>query len=146
MGYLRLQKEWRERVSKEADCSVVQIETEVVVPVELASDKQEYAARTLRPRIREHLDEFLVGIEPTAVEKQSLNMLDDSLGLSNIETILDDMDLDSSAAPVSHLYKGGTSEAKRILEEFIKNRLVTYVEHRNQPQTDDASHMSKYLH
>jgi deoxyribodipyrimidine photo-lyase len=70
MSYLRLQKEWREKVAEEADCAVVQVETEVVVPVELASDKREHAARTLRPKIQEHLDEFLVGLEPTTVEKQ----------------------------------------------------------------------------
>jgi deoxyribodipyrimidine photolyase len=44
MSYLRLQKEWREKVAEEAGCLVVQVETEVVVPVELASNKQEHAA------------------------------------------------------------------------------------------------------
>lgn len=64
MSYLNLQKEWRARGAEEADCAVVQVETEVVVPVELASDKREHAARTLRPKIQKHLDEFLVGLEP----------------------------------------------------------------------------------
>ena len=146
MSYLRLQKEWREKVAEEADCAVFQVETEVVVPVELVSDKREHAARTLRPKIQEHLDEFLVELEPTAVEKQSLNMKDDGLDLSDVGEILDDMKLDRSVAPMSHLYRGGAKAAKEILEDFIKNRLDTYVEHRNQPQTDDVSHMSKYLH
>jgi deoxyribodipyrimidine photo-lyase len=136
MSYLNLQKKWREKVAEKADCAVVQVETEVVVPVELASDKREHAARTLRPRIQEHLDEFLVELEPTAVEKQSLNMKDDGLDLSDVGEILDAMKLD----------RGGTSEAKKILEHFLESRLDTYVEHRNQPQTDDVSHMSKYLH
>jgi deoxyribodipyrimidine photo-lyase len=146
MSYLRLQKKWREKVAEAADCAVVQVETEVVVPVELASDKREHAARTLRPKIREHLDEFLVGLEPTTVEKQSLNMQADGLDLSDVGEILDNMELDRSVKPLSHLYRGGTSEAKKILEHFLESRLDTYVEHRNQPQTDDVSHMSKYLH
>jgi deoxyribodipyrimidine photo-lyase len=146
MSYLNLQKKWREKVAEKADCTVVQVETEVVVPVELASDKREHAARTLRPRIQEHLDEFLVELEPTAVEKQSLNMKDDGLDLSDVGEILDNMKLDRRVAPMSHLYRGGTSEAKKILEHFLESRLDTYVEHRNQPQTDDVSHMSKYLH
>jgi deoxyribodipyrimidine photo-lyase len=70
----------------------------------------------------------------------------DGLDLSDIEEILDEMDLDRSVEPVSHLYRGGTSAAKEILESFIENRFGDYVEHRNQPQTDDVSHMSKYLH
>src|SRR5919112_6282587 len=146
MSYLRLQKKWREKVAEGGDCLVVQVETEGVVPVELASNKQEHAARTLRPRIQEHLDEFLVGLEPTAVEKQSLNMKDDGLDLSDLGEILDNMKLDRRVAPMSHLYRGGAEAAKKILEDFIKDRLDTYVEHRNQPQTDDVSHMSKYLH
>ena len=146
MSYLNLQKKWRARVAEEADCAVFQVETEVVVPVELASDKREHAARTLRPKIQEHLDEFLVELEPTAVEKQSLNMKDDGVDLSYVGEILDDMELDRSVSPMSHLYRGGTSEAKKILERFLESRLDTYVGNRNQPQTDDVSHMSKYLH
>jgi deoxyribodipyrimidine photo-lyase len=146
MSYLRLQKGWREKVAKEAYCLVVQVETEVVVPVELASDKREHAARTLRPKIREHLDDFLVELEPTELERRSLGMEAGGLDLSDIGAISEGMELDRSVAPVSHLYKGGASEAERILRQFIETRLGTYVEHRNQPQTNDVSHMSKYLH
>jgi deoxyribodipyrimidine photo-lyase len=146
MSYLNLQKEWREKVAEGAGCLVVQVETEVVIPVELASDKQEHAARTLRPKIREHLDEFLVELEPTEIDKPSLNMKDDGLDLSDIGEILDDMELNRSVAPVSPLYRGGARAAKKILDDFIRDRLDTYVEHRNQVQTDDVSHMSKYLH
>ena len=33
-GYLRIQKEWRERVAEELDCKLVQVEDNVVVPVD----------------------------------------------------------------------------------------------------------------
>jgi deoxyribodipyrimidine photo-lyase len=145
-GYLRHQREWREKVADEAKCRVVQVESDVVVPVELASDKQEYAARTLRPKIKEHLEDFLVELEPTKLEKSSLNMKADSLDLSNVDRVLEDMDLDRSVGALSHLYRGGTSEAKRVLRDFLNNRFSSYTGHRNQPQTDDVSHMSKYLH
>jgi deoxyribodipyrimidine photo-lyase len=146
MGYMRPQKGWRETVASEADCLVAQVETEVVVPVELASDKREHAARTLRPKIREHLDDFLTELEPTEIEQSSLDMEAEGLDLADINTILDGIELDRSVSPVTHLYKGGTSEAKTVLEKFLETRFETYVEHRNQPQTDDVSHMSKYLH
>src|SRR5688500_7629828 len=146
MSYLRLQKEWRERLANEARCLDAQVENEDVVPVELASNKREHAARTLRPRIREQLDDFLVELEPTALDKPSLDMETSGLDLSDIGAILDGMELDRTVPPVSHLYRGGTSEAERILERFIEKGLDAYVEHRNQPQTDDVSHMSKYLH
>ena len=38
---------------------LVQVEGDVVVPVERASDKHEYAARTLRPRIQSLVDDYL---------------------------------------------------------------------------------------
>jgi len=145
-GYMRPQKKWRERVSKEAGCLVTQVESDVVVPVELASGKQEHAARTLRPRIGEYLEDFLVALTPTRVEKQSTNMRADGLDLSNIDRVLEGMNLDRSVGALGHLYTGGTSEAKKMFRRFLRNSFDGYVEHRNQPQTDDVSHMSKYLH
>jgi DNA photolyase len=45
-GYLRPQKKWREKIAGEAGCLVIRVESDVVVTVELASDKQKHAART----------------------------------------------------------------------------------------------------
>jgi deoxyribodipyrimidine photo-lyase len=145
-GYMRPQKKWREKVAGEVGCLVTQVESDVVVPVELASDKQEHAARTLRPRIEEYLEDFLVGLTPTKISKQSLNMKAGGLDLSDVEKVLGGMDLDRSVGALSHLYKGGTSEAKKVFRRFLKDSFDAYAEHRNQPQTDDVSHMSKYLH
>jgi deoxyribodipyrimidine photo-lyase len=145
-GYMRPQKRWREEVAREAGCLVTQAESDVVVPVELVSGKQEHAARTLRPKIGEYLEDFLVELTPTKPEKQSTNMQADGLDLSDIEKVLEGMDLDRSAGSLSHLYRGGTSEAKKTFRRFLRESFGDYVEHRNQPQTDDVSHMSKYLH
>jgi deoxyribodipyrimidine photo-lyase len=100
----------------------------------------------LRPGIEEHLDDFLVGPTPTKISKQSLNMKAEGLDLSDIEKVLDVMELDRSVGALSHLYRGGTSEAKKVFRRFLKDSFDAYTEHRNQPQTDDVSHMSKYLH
>ena len=145
-GYMRPQREWREKVAGEFGCRLTQVETDVVVPVELASGKKEHAARTLRPKINRHLEDFLVELKPTKPEKQSLNVDEDGLDLSNIEKVLDGLDLDNSVGALSHLYKGGSSEAEKMFRRFLKSNFGTYDGNRNQPQTDDVSHMSKYLH
>jgi deoxyribodipyrimidine photo-lyase len=145
-GYMRPQKRWREKVAREAGCLVTQVESDVVVPVELASGKQEHAARTLRPKIGEYLEDFLVALSPTRVEKQSTNMQQEGLDLSDIDQVLDGMPLDRSVGALSHLSRGGTYEAKKMFRRFFEQSFDGYVEHRNQPQTDDVSHMSKYLH
>jgi deoxyribodipyrimidine photo-lyase len=100
----------------------------------------------LRPKIRRHLDEFLIELEPTEIEQPSLDLEVEGLDLSDVGAVLDGMSIDKSVEPLRHLYTGGLTAAKEKLEEFIENRLDEYAEHRNQPQTDHVSHMSKYLH
>jgi len=146
-GYLRHQKRWRAHVADEAPCRVEQVEGDVVVPVEMATDKAEYAARTLRPKIHEHLERCLQLPEPVAVEAPSLDLdVQGGLSLDNLEAVTDRLDLDRSVAPVSGLYEGGGGEAEQILEDFLERHLDGYDENRNQIQSDAVSHMSKYLH
>jgi deoxyribodipyrimidine photo-lyase len=146
-AYLRPERSWRQRVAEEAGCHVVRVESNVVVPVELASDKRETAARTLRPKIRRHLDEFLAELLPTEIEKGSLGLgIEGGIDLSEIDAVLGGMSIDKSVEPLRHLYTGGLTAAKKKLAEFIENKLDGYAGHRNQPHTDHVSHMSKYLH
>jgi deoxyribodipyrimidine photo-lyase len=146
-AYLRPERSWRQRVAEQAGRRVVRVESNVVVPVELASDKREVAARTLRPKIRRHLDEYLVELLPTEVEKSSLDLkVEGGIDLSEIDAVLEGMSIDKSVEPLRHLYTGGLTAAKERLEEFVEKKLDGYAGHRNQPQTDHVSHMSKYLH
>ena len=73
-GYLRHQKTWRTQVARSASCGVVQVESDVVVPIEVVSKKAEYAARTIRPRIHQHLNDYLVHFNSSAVKKSSLDL------------------------------------------------------------------------
>jgi deoxyribodipyrimidine photo-lyase len=146
-GYLRHQKRWRARVAGAAPCRVEQVEGDVVVPVETVTDKAEYAARTIRPKIHEHLDRCLQLPEPAPVEIPSLSLdVDGGLSLDDIDAVTDPLDLDRSVAPVSALYRGGASEAERILNQFLAEHLDGYDGNRNQIHTNAVSHMSKYLH
>ncbi len=144
-GYLRHQKHWRQRLAAAADCPVIQVESDVVVPVEVVSPKAEYAARTLRPKLHRHLDDYLIALNTTPLDKDSLNLPADGLDLSDPQALVDSLKLDRSVPPVGRLFKGGTREAKRLFSRFLTT-VDRYTEHRNQPQTDDVSHMSKYLH
>ena len=144
-GYLRPQRQWRETVSREATCPVVQIEGDVVVPVELASDHRETAARTIRPKITKHLDRFLVPLPTTTLKNTTRPRFGKGEDLSDVDALASRLDLDRDVAPVP-LFTGGTTAGKRTMKGFLSDHLATYSKHRNQPQTDDVSHMSKYLH
>lgn len=148
-GYLRHQRAWRDRVRVEAPCRVEQVEADVVVPVELASRKREYAARTLRPRIHRHLDRFLVDLDPTPLERAGEAPGLESLEVSGegaVGALLDRLDLDRTVPTVTRFFEGGTRHGMGRLRRFVEQRLARYSEHRSQPHTDDTSGLSPYLH
>ena len=145
-GYLRHQRSWRKALAKQSLCKVVQVETDVVIPVEAVSGKAEYAAYTIRPKINRHLDQFLVSLPATKTKHSSLNIALDGLDIKNIQALLTRLNTDHSISPVTRFFKGGTSEAKCRLDEFIEHRFHRYAEERNEPKTAVVSFMSPYLH
>jgi deoxyribodipyrimidine photo-lyase len=145
-GYLRHQRQWRKAVARKAGCRVVQIESDVVVPLEVVSNKAEYAARTIRPKIHKSLEDYLIEFRPTKIRKPSLKIRISGLDLRDVAAVTKKMSLHQGVLPVSGFFTGGTSSAKKIFKEFLRQRFEHYVANRNQPQTDDVSHMGKYLH
>ncbi len=146
VGYTRHQRQWRQNVASEAPCRVVQVESDVVVPVAQVSVKAEYAARTLRPRIHKHLDDHLRLARSKRPKLSSMGISINGVDLADIDQMLSLLTIDRRVPAVTPLFKGGTREAKKRLRRFIRQSLEKYDAHGNQPQTDDTSHMSPYLH
>jgi len=148
-GYLRIEKSWRARAAAKLECPLVQVTTNAVVPVETVSPKEEYAAATLRPKIYRHLDRFLVPLPETGLRKDSLRLSLDSLDIGDTGKVLAGFQSSSRsgmrAGPVSS-FRGGTSEARRRLREFVGRKLASYAEARNDPSLDATSGLSPYLH
>jgi deoxyribodipyrimidine photo-lyase len=144
-GYLRQQKKWRQQVARRAACPVVEVETDVVVPVETVSGKAEYAARTIRPRIHRHLGRYLVRLRKTALERPSPALKIIGIDLTDIDRVLARMDLDRRVAPVP-FFRGGPAAARRCFGRFLKKNLNQYDDRRSRPETDVTSTMSPYLH
>jgi deoxyribodipyrimidine photo-lyase len=146
VGYARHQRNWRDAVAQSCPCSVLAVEGDVVVPVAVTSPKAEYAARTIRPKIHRHLERFLVPCPHYRPEHPSDENSWPGMDLTEIDGILEELDLDRSVPAVSTFFKGGPEEARKRLQDFITYGLARYTRNRNQPQTDDISHMSLYLH
>lgn len=145
-GYLRLQKQWRQELATRADSRVIQVESDVVVPVNTASDKREFSARALRPKLLRLRDKFLIPVATTRLKHSSLGLKIDRSSLTNIDTLCRRLQLDASVPPVTHWFRGGSARARRIFSSFLQRDLSDYKKHRNQPQTNNVSHMSKFLH
>lgn len=65
VGYTRVSRQWHRQIASECPCQFHAVESEVVVPVELASKREEAAAATLRPKLRRHFPRFLKPLAPT---------------------------------------------------------------------------------
>lgn len=145
-AYLRHLREWRFQVARASACRVVEVESDLIVPVEAASLKQEFAARTIRPRIQRRLGEFLVPLPSQTVSQAHLSTSPDGTGGVDVETILDRLGPPSDPGPVSAFSVGGYGQARLRLTRFCDELLPRYETQRNEPSSDVASGLSPYLH
>ena len=144
-GYLRIQRAWRDDASKKMDCPLIQVETDVVVPVEETSIKEEYSAATIRSKIKRKLDAFLVPLKEHEPIIDSLSLDFDSFDIEDVEKAISKLRIDRSVRRVN-AFHGGTKEGKSRLENFLESKLDRFPELRNDPTLDYLSRMSPYLH
>ncbi|RHY95186.1 hypothetical protein DYB37_001101, partial [Aphanomyces astaci] len=137
--------------------AVLQVEGDVVVPVELVSDKQEHAARTIRPKITKLLDRFLVPLpraDSVLVPSSSLadhvtttpsacTWLD--MSTLSVDDLLAATSADASV-PRVRTFLGGETHAQATLRSFLTSKLAKYGTARNEPSGDGSSNLSPYLH
>ena len=144
-GYLRIQKEWRNKAAGLIDCPLIQVETDVIVPVEETSPKEEYAAATIRSKIHRKLRQFLVPLKETRPHVDSLSLDFGSFEIDDVEKALTRLRIDRSVKRVSR-FRGGEQEAKKHFQVFLNDKLERFPELRNDPTVDFLSNMSPYLH
>ncbi|WP_246804885.1 deoxyribodipyrimidine photo-lyase [Desulfosarcina cetonica] len=123
VGYTRHQRAWRQAVARDADCRVVAVEGDVVLPVSVVSGKAEYAARTIRPKIQRQLQRYQVAAPPIRPRTPSPDAGLGGLDLNDIDTLMGKLAIDRSVPEVSGCFKGGPQEARRRLTLFITDRL-----------------------
>ncbi|MFC7554591.1 deoxyribodipyrimidine photo-lyase [Pseudoroseomonas wenyumeiae] len=120
---LRPARQFQADFAARAPCRVVQVEGDVVVPVETASPKHEFAARTFRPKINRLLPDYLVPLEERKVQHRARGLPDDStLDLSDVPRLVAGLTADQSVRPV-HRFRGGTAQAEARLREYLDDAL-----------------------
>jgi len=144
-GYTKTEKQWRDYVVSQIFCPMVQVECNVVVPVALASSKEEYSAATIRRKIKKLVTKFLVLYKKPDLDKTKIITDFSFFEISDLDQAVQHLNVDKSVKQVE-TFNGGTSKAKRYLREFIDTKLEKYDEQRNDPTKDVSSNMSPYLH
>ncbi len=145
-GYTRVQREWRRSAASRLGCPFIQVESDVVVPVEEVSEKEEYSAATIRPKITRLRPDYLVPLDEKSPRRDSLGMRFESFSLEDLDEALSRLDIDRSVKKTGVMARGGASEARKKLETFLEEKLDRYDEQRNDPTADGTSSLSPYLH
>ncbi len=143
---MREPSHWRELAARKLSVPLWTVDADVLVPSKLLA-KEQYAARIIRPRLKQRLKQFMEAKRnPKAkVEWQQppgLQSLPDDGSLDLTESW---KDLDRSVQPVT-AFRGGTTEALRRLGEFVARKLAHYPERHGKPELDGTSRLSPYLH
>lgn len=146
---LRLGRQWREAVAEKLEVPFHEVDAHNVVPVWLASDKREYAARTIRPKIHSKLPEFLT--EFPELEPQAAWQGEVQPEPVDWAALIDEVVERGKEVPEVAWCKPGEDAAMEALvgdKGFLsKARLTRYDEKRNDPTVPDAlSGLSPHLH
>jgi len=144
-GYTRIQKQWRAEVARAIDCPLIQVESDVVVPVEHVSSKEEYGAFTIRPKIKKKLELYLKPLKKRSVRRDSLALQLDTESAENTDRLIQKLKIDRAVRRVD-AFQGGSRRARKLLRQFIAVKLDRYPEQSNDPSADCVSHLSPYLH
>ena len=139
---LKLTRSWKNSVAPLLPCAFYEVDAHNIVPCWLASEKQEFAARTIRPKLNALLETFL-----TPFHSPDARFQPDTLSRPGIqwEELSDFVRADRSIEPVSWLVPGEEAAAER-LRHFISEGLSCYATGRNDPTRNCVSGLSAYLH
>ncbi len=136
---LKLPRSWKEAVARKLEIAFVEVDAHNIVPVWEASDKEEFAAYTFRPKIHKKLKDYLMTFP--AVIKHPVGEIAERPDFYTLRNDISDM----AVKPISWLTPG-PSAAKRQLRGFITTKLDDYAKERNNPNLNGISNLSPYIH
>lgn len=153
---LRIKAGWVEQIIPEIEIPFFEVDAHNVVPCWEASQKQEYAAHTFRPKLYGLLPEFLEEfpeLEPNSRSSQippGTNMLEILSGTqeTGIKFLISEGvsgKVDDPLFEPEH-FEPGEKAARKVMESFLADKLDTYNTLRNDPTKNALSNLSPYLH
>jgi deoxyribodipyrimidine photo-lyase len=140
---MREPERWRQIAAKKLRAAFWTVDADVIVPSKLLQ-KAQYAAHIIRPRLQAQLERFLVAPRNPRAHV-AWKKPKDLVSLDPRIDITESWPLDRSVSPVTQ-WRGGTSEAFRMLRDFVEHKLRGYGTQRNKHETDHTSRLSPYLH
>jgi deoxyribodipyrimidine photo-lyase len=134
-------------VPAKLDVAYYAVDSSCVVPMKLLA-RREYAAYTIRPKIRKLLAEHLTPapeIRPQRPWRGPAPPYHTEVERGRIGELVASCEIDHTVAP-SRTIRGGRRAALERLEFFLEHNLRRYARQRNQPAARATSGLSPYLH
>ena len=139
---LRINTGWKKAAIKKLNIPVYEIDAHNIVPCWTASPKQEYGARTIRPKLHRLLPEFLDTFPRIRKHPKTWQ---GTLRKNDWAKSINTLTVDRSIPEVDWIQPGERS-ARTCLRVFIEKKLSQYDTQRNNPSLDGQSNLSPYLH
>jgi deoxyribodipyrimidine photo-lyase len=140
---MREPEQWRVKAAARIRVPLWTVDADVVVPTKLLL-KEQFAARTIRPRIHALLPQFLERPQNLKAQVRWTPQARPHSLLPH-DDFMSGWKLDRSVQPVPS-WRGGSKRGVRVLREFVSRRLADYPESRNHPERHGTSGLSPYLH
>jgi deoxyribodipyrimidine photo-lyase len=144
-GYVRIQRQWRAQAAQKLACPLIEVESDVVVPVETALDHEAYSAAVIRPHIQKNLLYFLAPLSERKLRFSSLGIKLPLKEPDDLTKCMKDLSIDRAILPVTWI-RPGEDAAQQMLKTFITEKLDHFSDFRNDPSKDYPSNLSPYLH
>lgn len=135
-----------QRICRQVKIPVYTVDSNGMIPMS-KFEKEEYAAYTIRPKIKRFLPDYLEPLKTETVNIKASGLKVDcpETIITNIKTLVSECAIDHAVKP-SPLYHGGTNEGRKRLKHFVEKILPRYQETRNESSVDGSSRLSPYLH
>jgi deoxyribodipyrimidine photo-lyase len=148
-AHLRVPRMWRKRILDIAsvlhkEMTIDMVESDLIVPAYIASDKVEYGAFTIRPKLHRQLPFYRDFIALSKIKNETKIDLVSDDELDDIDALIQSFPIDQHIKK-SPIYRGGYKEASKHLNDFIMKKAQHYLES-NDPSTNYTSKLSMYLH
>lgn len=138
---LRMKRQWKKQLAANVVTPIFEVDTHNIIPAWIVSDKKEYAAYTLRPKINRLLDDFLTDIPPIRHHPFEWEQASSFAGPLSLPATGSDR-----LSACDKLPGSGEAEAQLCAENFVHKGLSNYGELRNNPCVKGQSGLSPYLH
>ena len=134
-------------VPAKLDIAFHAVDASCVVPAN-RYEKREYAAYTIRPKLRRMLPQYLKPWTPPKLKRRwkgTVPNFHTEVSRKEIPGLVASCEIDHSVAP-STTYSGGYRKSRERLDYFLNNCLRRYAKERNEPSAHATSNLSPYLH